>query len=185
MILYFCTENLGSFVEPRAFGSNVPVCAAGIRLSPALPFNVCKVRSVYHLFCAKAAWGGCRQKRRHAPCEIKYKAARRGNIPAARRFYQILAPRRRKAHMRAVALRQPLRFLRLLFSRGSARARSGNSAHNAPFPSSKAVKATPWLCQESAFSPFSQKIFCFAKSFSGAQDKREPACRPMEHRRQD
>ena len=54
-------------------------------------------------------------------------------------------PRRRKAHMRAIALRQPLRFLRLLFSRGSARARSGNGAYNAPFPSSKAVKATPWL----------------------------------------
>ena len=45
--------------------------------------------------------------------------------------------------MRAVALRQPLRFLRLLFSRGSARARSGNDAHNAPFPSLKAVKAPP------------------------------------------
>ena len=69
------------------------------------------------------------------------------------------SPRRRKAHMRAIALRQPLRFLRLLFSRGSARARSGNGAYNAPFPSLKAVKATPWLCQESAFSPFSHKSF--------------------------
>ena len=31
--------------------------------------------------------------------------------------------------------------------------RSGNGTLHVPFPSSKAVKATPWLCQESAFSP--------------------------------
>ena len=31
--------------------------------------------------------------------------------------------------------------------------RSGNGAHNAPFPSSQVVKAPPGLCQESAFSP--------------------------------
>ena len=33
------------------------------------------------------------------------------------------------------------------------RLRSGNGTLHVPFPSSKAVKATPWLCQESAFSP--------------------------------
>ena len=71
MILYFCTENLGSFVEPRAFGSNVPVCAAGIRLSPALPFNVCTVRSVYHLFCAKSGMGRVPSKK--AACALRDK----------------------------------------------------------------------------------------------------------------
>ena len=39
------------------------------------------------------------------------------------------------------------------FSRGGARARSGNAPNNGAFPSSKAVKAPPGLCQESAFSP--------------------------------
>ena len=69
MILYFCTENLGSFVEPRAFGSNVPVCAARRRLSPALPFNVCTVRSVYSFFYAKCGMGRAPSKKRHAPCD--------------------------------------------------------------------------------------------------------------------
>ena len=47
--------------------------------------------------------------------------------------------------------------LRLLFSRGGNRARSGNDTLHVPFPSSQVVKATPWLCQESTCSPFSQK----------------------------
>ena len=40
-----------------------------------------------------------------------------------------------------------------LISRGRNRARSGNGTPHVPFPSSKAVKAPPGLCQESAFSP--------------------------------
>ena len=90
-------------------------------------------------------------------------------------------PRRRKAHMRAIALQQPLRFLRPLFSRGSARARSGNGAYNAPFPSSKAVKATLWLCQESAFSPSSQKISAEANLFW--EPYKGGAARPQERAR--
>ena len=42
---------------------------------------------------------------------------------------------------------------RHFFSRGRDRARSGNGTPHLPFPSSKAVKAPPGLCQESAFSP--------------------------------
>ena len=115
--------------------------------------------------------------------------------------------------MRAVALRQPLRFLRLLFSRGSARAAplpthllricagtlkrraqcavSKLESGQSPTSSRQGVLVCGALrlphdliclpllfpqnslrdfCgnperQESAFSPFSQKIFCFAKSF--------------------
>ncbi len=91
MILYFCTENLGSFVERRPFGSNVPVRAARRRLSFPRPFNVCTQRSVYNPFREKT--------KRHeqgavkkAACALRYKikkAARRGIIPAARRLYQI------------------------------------------------------------------------------------------------
>ena len=39
------------------------------------------------------------------------------------------------------------------FSRGRDRARSGNGTLHVPFPSSKAVKAPPGLCQESTCSP--------------------------------
>ena len=35
--------------------------------------------------------------------------------------------------------------------------RSGNGAHNAPFPSSQVVNATPWRCQESTCSPLSTR----------------------------
>ena len=51
-----------------------------------------------------------------------------------------------------------------LISRGRNRARSGNGTHHVPFPSSKAVKAPPGLCQENAFSP-SMKSFAPAKRF--------------------
>ena len=51
-----------------------------------------------------------------------------------------------------------------LISRGRNRARSGNGTHHVPFPSSKAVKAPPGLCQENAFSP-SMKSFASAKDF--------------------
>ena len=47
----------------------------------------------------------------------------------------------------------------LLLSRGRIRARSGNGANNAPFPSSQVGNATLWRCQESTCSPSSHKSF--------------------------
>ena len=97
------------------------------------------------------------------PCAIfagalSYEFLPRGGLPSAAGHNfpltrGLLSERDNKARGRYCLLKS-----RQLFSRGRARARSGNAPSNGAFLSSQVVKAPPGLCQESTCSPLAAKI---------------------------
>ena len=163
-----CPEGAeGVTASPQGAYASDRLTATAALFTPASPFPK-KSFASQNLFLG-ALLGSCRRRRmRESP--------RRSGVTASPSPPSLREVPRRGGRSCRVAARRVMRGmstviprrLRLLFSRGRTRARSGNGANNAPLPSSQVVNATPWRCKESTCSPFSQKIFCFAKSFFGS-----------------